>query len=120
MGKKDKWGSPIRHEQVYLRTRGHNVDIHVYPVMQKLWDKGIQTFFSCQGGPSSLFEGRKIESVRAYVIVLQKDEAKALKVLRRLNPTVEPWENRDRRDQISIKFDPSPEAQAVLVEVRSR
>lgn len=110
----------IRHEQVYLRTRGHSVDIHVYPVMQRLWDAGIQTFFSCQGGPDAFYHDHKIKSNRAYVVVLEEDLDRTLKVLKKLNPTVQRWENRNRRDQVSIKFDASAEAEAAIVEVRAR
>ena len=112
-----KWSS-VEHEGIYLRTRGHVVDIHVYPVMQKLWDAGIQTFFSCQGGPDRLYPRGKVKSSRAYVVILKKDRKKALRILAKLNPEVKKWENRYRRDQIAIKFDPSPEAQAVKVIVK--
>lgn len=110
----------VSHEQVYLKTRGHSVDIHVYPTMQKLWDAGIQTFFSCQGGPDRVttHKGQRITNGRAYVVVLKKDRKKAMKVLVGLNPTKSKWSNRYRRDQCGIKFDPLPEAHAVRVTVK--
>lgn len=123
MGKKSFKRVPwqaIRHEQVYMRTRGHSVDIHVYPVMKMLWDAGIQTFFSCQGGPDRLYSHGKITSNRAYVVILEKDEDQAMMILMPLNPEVKKWENRHRRDQIAIKFDPSPEANAVEVMVKAK
>ncbi|MET0786189.1 MAG: hypothetical protein ABWY25_05745 [Paenisporosarcina sp.] len=114
--KKYRWTS-VKHKQVYLKTRGHWIDIHVYPIMQQLWDAGIQTFFSCQGGPDKLLYASKTTSDRAYVVILKKDRDKALKILSHLNPKVGSWKNRYRRDQIGIKFDPSEEAQAVIVKV---
>lgn len=114
--KKSPWNS-VTHEQIYLKTRGHNVDIHVYPIMHRLWDAGIQTFFSCQGGPARLYGNRRITSDRAYVVVLKKDEAEVLKILSDLNPKTDKWDNRNRRDQCGIRFDPLPEAQAVTVKV---
>lgn len=116
---KKRWAS-VRHKQVYLRTRGHSVDIHVYPVMQMLWDAGIQTFFSCQGGPDKFYDGGKIKSDKAYVVVLRKDKKKALKILASRNPVVKKWDNRYRRDQLAIKFDPFPEAQAAIVSVQAK
>ena len=114
-----KWGwNSVRHEQIYLKTRGHSVDIHVYPVMQQLWDAGIQTFFSCQGGPARLYGNRKVTSDRAMVVVLKKDKDKVLKILKKLNPKAGKWENRDRRNRCGITFDASPEAQAVQVMVK--
>jgi 5,10-methylenetetrahydrofolate reductase len=116
-----RW-SRIRHEQIYLRTRGHRIDLHAYPILQRLWDAGIQTFYSCQGGPEKLrYQNREvIKSDRAMVIVLKKDQEKTLKILRNLNPEVKPWGNRTYRDRVAIYFDPSEEAQAVIVVVTTK
>lgn len=112
--------SHIYHKQVYLETRGHSVDIHVYPILQQLWDAGIQTFFSCQGGPDRYHSYKgKIKNARAMVIILKKDKAKAFKVLANRNPKVSPWPNKMYRDRIAIKFDPLKEAQAVQVRVKA-
>jgi hypothetical protein len=89
--------------------------------MQMLWDAGIQTFFSCQGGPDKLYlygGGKKIKSDRAMVVILKKDADRVCKILTHLNPTIEKWDNRYRRDHAAIKFDPSQEAQAARVTVQ--
>lgn len=111
---------PINHEQIYLKTRGHSVDIHVYPTMQRLWDAGIQTFFSCQGGPDSIstHKGRREKNGRAMVVILEKDLKKTLKILADLNPKKGKWDNRYARDRCGVKFDPLPEAYAVQVRIK--
>lgn len=113
--KKSKPWSPVRHNQIFLKTRGHRVDIHVYPVLQRLWDARIQTFFSCQGGADRFYDGGRVKAERAMVVILEKDADEVLEILKHLNPTREKWENRHRRDRCAIKFDPSEEAQAVHV-----
>lgn len=98
----------ILHPTIYLKNRGHQIDMHVYEPCARLWENGIKTFFSCQGGPQ-MQDGRLIQK-RAYVVVKRKDAKKACKVLKDLNPKID---DNLLYKRISIKFDASEAAKSI-------
>ena len=121
MGKKKakKFWRSASHKQIYLRSRGHRVDIHVYPALYALWTAGIQTFYSCQGGPSAISVDNSIDSTRAYVVVLKKDVEVTLDILSslKLDPVKDKMKKRIHKDQIAIRFNPSEEAQLANIKL---
>lgn len=102
----------IKHPVVFVEGCAGGIDIHVLPTCQKLWDEGIQTFYSCQGGPSTvrLSDGR-IYSKRAYVTVLVEDAERVCKILKDRHPKIDrPNPKGPYKDRIAVRFDPSEEA----------
>lgn len=107
--KKKAMCTPIPHEQLWLRERQHMIDIHVLSSCRLLWVNGIETFYSCQGGPTNLsLKRKKIYFQKAYVQVLKRDGKKACKLLSDLNPKIET--GGDHKDRVCIRFNYSDEA----------
>lgn len=103
--KLDKGDYEIRHIQVYVPDRGHRVDELILPVLEMLWDNGIRTFYSCQGGVIEI-RNRKMVIARAYVVVLEKDTKKACDLLAHRHPKVDKDRKRFHMDRTAIRFDP--------------
>jgi hypothetical protein len=105
--KKPKEYKSIRHEMIYLEDRHHEVDILVLPVCQKLWDAGIETYYSCQGGPDSIrIRDGKVYSHRAYVSVKEVDAEKVCAILADRNPRIDINPRRVHADRCAVRFDP--------------
>jgi hypothetical protein len=100
------------HDTILVRERGCHIDVHVLPICQKLWDAGIETFYSCQGGPSGMnVKSKKIYVNRAYVAVLDRDAKKVADILSDLHPKIEPGKpGAHPHLRAAVRFDPSPEA----------
>lgn len=99
----------ILHPTVYLKDRKHEVDIHVYEACSKLWERGIKTFYSCQGGPQINKDGRIVQK-DAYIVVRRKDAKKACKALKGFNPEVD---NNLLYKRVAIKFDATEAAKNI-------
>lgn len=107
--KKKSIFTQIPHEQLWLKDRQHMIDIHVFPSCRLLWVNGIETFYSCQGGPTDLdLKKKKIYFQKAYVQILKRDSKKACKLLSDLNPKIE--HGGDHKDRVCIRFNYSEEA----------
>lgn len=100
----------IEHPTIYLKDRGHFIDLHVLPICELLWSEGIETFYSCQGGPSSYTRNGKIWSTRAYVQILRKDAERACKLLKGLRPKIDDEPGCVHKDRVAIRFTPPEKA----------
>lgn len=121
MRKQSPWVQ-IDHDQVHIKHRGHWIDLLVYPICQRLWDEGIETFYSCQGGPTGirLRDGRVFRT-RAYLVVFEKDAKKVCKILKRRNPKVDKVHKKSKhKDRVAIRFDASYQAKNMSVALNSR
>ena len=100
----------ILHPTIYLKDRKHEIDIHVYHACRRLWDAGVETYFSCQGGPEIHHKTGRILQRRAMVVVRRKNANKVCKILSDLNPKINDnllWK------RIAIKFDATEAAKNI-------
>lgn len=96
----------VLHEQIRCE-RKFMVDVHILPICRTLWEAGIETFFSCQGGVDNVrVNTRKLHASRAYVVVLTKDKKKALRILKDLHPKADKRRGLEDPYRIAIRFDP--------------
>lgn len=100
----------VLHPEIYLKDRNHSIDLYVFLPCSMLWDKGIKTFYSCQGGPE--IQKGKLGQRKAYVVVHRKDANKACKVLEKFNPKID---NNLLYKRVSIKFDANEAAKNIPV-----
>jgi hypothetical protein len=102
------------HPQLFVQYRRCYVDVNILPELRVLWANNIETFYSCQGGPTSrrLKDG-KIFHQKAYVQVYLTDVDKVCELLWYANPKVDkdkdPAQN-FHRDRQAVRFKPSKAA----------
>lgn len=107
----------IWHPQVFVQHRRCMVDVNVLPELRILWANDIETFYSCQGGPSArrLKDG-KIFFNKAYVQVYITDAEKVCELLRYAKPKIDWPKNPMRnyhRDRMAVRFKPSKPAMRI-------
>lgn len=108
----------IVHKQVQVDKRGHFVDVHVLPACQLLWDAGIDTFYSCQGGPTYVNPDGSLYHTKAYIQILKRDSERTCEILADRNPTIFVHPSGVHKDRCSIDFDPSIEALTIPIVTR--
>lgn len=105
----------IKHETIFMDDRGVEIDTNILPICMELWIAGIDTYYSCQGGPiyRDLRTGT-VRSQRAYVLVDVNQAERVCEILSDLNPKIDDFPNKeDRREdktRIAVRFDPPPPA----------
>lgn len=104
----------IPHEEVYVEEVEALIDIHVLPVCELLWAEGIQTYFSCQGGPVLLrLRDGQYTSNKAYVAVLEGHAEKVCDLLRDRHAYIDFRSIGGDNFLVAVRFDPSDEANAI-------
>ena len=104
----------ILHPTVYMKDKYVEIDIYVLPVCLRLWEAGIKTFYSCQGGASDILGNGKIRSTTAYVSVRDKDVKKACSVLKDLKPKVDKHPM-SKNKQTALRFEPTKAAKNIPI-----
>lgn len=107
----------IKHETIFVDDRDVEIDTNVLPICMELWLAGIDTYFSCQGGPDQrdLRTGRII-SHKAYVSVDVENAERVCEILNELglrpktDDFTKSYDNRKDPTKIAVRFDPPPPA----------